>query len=113
MRRRIRRNFNLDISWCNLNITGVHEIQFTNIYYVQMLVAKNKKYQLQSVSRFVTFFKNAAVISVWRVLFLKKICLEIIFYYDRFEILTAVTVKSTVFWDVAPCSMVEVYQRFR
>jgi hypothetical protein len=30
-----------------------------------------------------------------------------------FEVLTAVGTKMAVFWVVAPCSMVEVYQRFR
>jgi hypothetical protein len=30
-----------------------------------------------------------------------------------FEVLTAVTMKIAVFWVVAPCSLVEVYQRFR
>jgi hypothetical protein len=31
----------------------------------------------------------------------------------RTERLTALTVKSTSFWDVTPCSLVEVYRRFR
>jgi hypothetical protein len=30
-----------------------------------------------------------------------------------FEVLTAVNMKIAVFWVVAPCSLVEVYQRFR
>jgi hypothetical protein len=30
-----------------------------------------------------------------------------------FEVLTAVSKKIAVFWVVAPCSLVEVYQRFR
>jgi hypothetical protein len=30
-----------------------------------------------------------------------------------FEVLTAVRTKMTVFWVVEPCSLVEVYQRFR
>jgi hypothetical protein len=29
-----------------------------------------------------------------------------------FEVLTAVSTKMAVFWVVAPCSLVEVYQRF-
>jgi hypothetical protein len=29
-----------------------------------------------------------------------------------FEVLTAVGMKMAVFWVVAPCSLVEVYQRF-
>jgi hypothetical protein len=29
------------------------------------------------------------------------------------EVLTAVSTKMAVFWVVAPCSLVEVYQRFR
>jgi hypothetical protein len=31
----------------------------------------------------------------------------------RFEVLTAASMKMTVFWDVAPCSLVEVYRCFR
>jgi hypothetical protein len=31
----------------------------------------------------------------------------------RFEVLKAVSTKMAVFWVVAPCSLVEVYQRFR
>jgi hypothetical protein len=30
-----------------------------------------------------------------------------------FEVLTAVSTKMAVFWVVAPCSLVEAYQRFR
>jgi hypothetical protein len=30
-----------------------------------------------------------------------------------FEVLTAVSTKMAVFWVVAPCSLAEVYQRFR
>jgi hypothetical protein len=29
--------------------------------------------------------------------------------YVRFEILTAVTTRITVFWDVTPCNLAEVY----
>jgi hypothetical protein len=31
----------------------------------------------------------------------------------RFQILTAVSIKMAVFWVVAPCHLVEVYQHFR
>jgi hypothetical protein len=36
-------------------------------------------------------------------------------FSDRvgFEVLTAVRKKMAVFWVLAPCSLVEVYQRFR
>jgi hypothetical protein len=30
----------------------------------------------------------------------------------RFDILIAVTIKSTIFWDVTLCSLVENHQRF-
>jgi hypothetical protein len=30
-----------------------------------------------------------------------------------FEVLTAVSTKMAVFWVVAPCSLVEVYRRFK
>jgi hypothetical protein len=31
----------------------------------------------------------------------------------RFQVLMAASMKMTVFWDVAPCTLVEVYRRFR
>jgi hypothetical protein len=31
----------------------------------------------------------------------------------RFQVLTAASMKIDVFWDVEPCSLVEVYRRFR
>jgi hypothetical protein len=31
----------------------------------------------------------------------------------RFKVLAAASMKMTVFWDVAPCCLVEVYRRFR
>jgi hypothetical protein len=31
----------------------------------------------------------------------------------RFQVLTAMRMKMTVFWDVAPCSLVEINRRFR
>jgi hypothetical protein len=34
-------------------------------------------------------------------------------YEVRFEVLKAVRTKMAVFWVAAPCSLVEVYQRFR
>jgi hypothetical protein len=39
-------------------------------------------------------------------------CSEVI-HRVGFEVLTAVSMKMAVFWVVAPCSLVEVYQRFR
>jgi hypothetical protein len=30
----------------------------------------------------------------------------------RFQVLTAASMKITAFWDVAPCSLAEVYRRF-
>jgi hypothetical protein len=33
--------------------------------------------------------------------------------YVGFEVLTAVSTKIAVVWIVAPCSLVEVYQRLR
>jgi hypothetical protein len=31
----------------------------------------------------------------------------------RFQVLTAASMKMAVFWVVAPCSLVEVYRRYR
>jgi hypothetical protein len=36
-----------------------------------------------------------------------------VFHSVGFEVLMAVSTKTAVFWVVAPCSLVEVYQRFR
>jgi hypothetical protein len=33
--------------------------------------------------------------------------------YVRFQVLTAANMKMTVFWDVAPCCLLEVYRRLR
>jgi hypothetical protein len=45
------------------------------------------------------------------------ICLEGLMKITKilvgFEVLTAVSMKMVVFWVAAPCSLVEVYQRFR
>jgi hypothetical protein len=38
---------------------------------------------------------------------------DLINYLVGFEVLTAVSMKIAVFWDIAPCSLIEVYQRFR
>jgi hypothetical protein len=35
------------------------------------------------------------------------------FIQVRFEVLTAASMKMAVFWVVAPCSLVEIYRRFR
>jgi hypothetical protein len=34
-------------------------------------------------------------------------------FYEEFQVLTAASMKMAVFWVVAPCSLVEVYRRFR
>jgi hypothetical protein len=39
--------------------------------------------------------------------------LEIYLQKVGFEVLTAVSTKMAIFWVVAPCSLVEDYQRFR
>jgi hypothetical protein len=31
----------------------------------------------------------------------------------RFQVLTAATMKVTVFWDIAPCSLVQIDRRFK
>jgi hypothetical protein len=31
----------------------------------------------------------------------------------RFQVITAASMKMAVFWVVVPCSLLEVYQRFR
>jgi hypothetical protein len=31
----------------------------------------------------------------------------------RFQVLTAACVKLAVFWDTAPCSLIDVYRYFR
>jgi hypothetical protein len=41
--------------------------------------------------------------------------MELVTYFDTviFQILTAASMKMTVFWNVAPCSLVEIDRRFR
>jgi hypothetical protein len=41
------------------------------------------------------------------------ICTETVYMYIGFEVLTTASMKMDVFWVVAPCSLVEVYQCFR
>jgi hypothetical protein len=36
-------------------------------------------------------------------------CLRISFYFVGFRVLTAMTIKSGIFWDVTPCSLAEVH----
>jgi hypothetical protein len=38
---------------------------------------------------------------------------EKLFFSLGFEVLKAVNTKMAVFWVIVPCSLVEVYQRFR
>jgi hypothetical protein len=33
-----------------------------------------------------------------------------VYYHARFEVLNTVTMKIAVFWDVTPCSLVDIYQ---
>jgi hypothetical protein len=34
------------------------------------------------------------------------------YYFVGFEVLTAVVMKSTIFWDITPCSPLSVNRRF-
>jgi hypothetical protein len=34
-------------------------------------------------------------------------------FFVRFQVLTATSMQMVVFWDVSPCSLVEIDQRFR
>jgi hypothetical protein len=38
--------------------------------------------------------------------------LQTYIFYVGFEVLTAMVVKSTMFWDIAPCSPLSVNRRF-
>jgi hypothetical protein len=38
---------------------------------------------------------------------------KLVTLHVRFQVLTAASLKMTAFWDVAPCSVVEVGRRFR
>lgn len=48
------------------------------------------------------------VFSCWKL----RIMWNIFQFYVRFEVIMAVAVNNTVFWDVAPCSLVNFYQTF-
>jgi hypothetical protein len=39
--------------------------------------------------------------------------LKIQFYFVIFQVFTVASMKMDVFWVVAPCSLVEIYWRFR
>jgi hypothetical protein len=39
--------------------------------------------------------------------------LKHIFILVKFQVLTAPNIKTADFWDVAPCSLVDIYGRFR
>jgi hypothetical protein len=43
----------------------------------------------------------------------RRLCLSIITAFARFQVLKAASKKKTVFLMVAPCSLLEVYRRFR
>jgi hypothetical protein len=43
---------------------------------------------------------------------LKGVCKEAVVAYVGFEVLTAVVIKSNLFWDITPCSLLEVNRRF-
>jgi hypothetical protein len=47
-------------------------------------------------------------IAVWRVVIRDSACICV-----RFEVLTAVLMKISVFWDITPCGAVKVNERFR
>jgi hypothetical protein len=40
-------------------------------------------------------------------------CDHLFIYMVRFQVRMAASMKMTVFWDVAPCSLVEMYRRIR
>jgi hypothetical protein len=42
----------------------------------------------------------------------KNVCKTEIYHYVRFEVLTAVVMKSTIFWDITLCSPSSVNRRF-
>jgi hypothetical protein len=48
-------------------------------------------------------------------IFIDGLSLKINLTFDlvRFQVLTATSMKMAVLWDVAPCSLVEIDQRFR
>jgi hypothetical protein len=39
--------------------------------------------------------------------------IEIALIYVRFQVLTVASMKITVFWDIAPCRLVEIDRRSR
>jgi hypothetical protein len=45
-------------------------------------------------------------------IFFEEICSQITSISTRFEVVTAMTMKITVFWGVTPCNLVERYRRF-
>jgi hypothetical protein len=48
----------------------------------------------------------------WEHYRIRRPVLLLVWYCVRIQVLTAANMKTTVFWDIAPCSVVEVYRLF-
>jgi hypothetical protein len=59
-----------------------------------------------------TFNLDLNELFIWEIIFTVKHCMKFQIYI-QFEVLTAVTMKSTTFWDVTLCSTVQVNWCFR
>jgi hypothetical protein len=55
-----------------------------------------------------TYPDTSQIQGLWEMIRMYKNKLEV-----RFEVLTAASMKMTIFWVVVLCSLVEVYRRFR
>jgi hypothetical protein len=58
-------------------------------------------------------FVNCAICPPHFNLYSKWNCMHDVWYIVRFQVLKAASMKMALFWVVAPCSLVEVYWRFR
>jgi hypothetical protein len=45
--------------------------------------------------------------------YLEELCFFTVNHLRTFQVLTAASMNMTVFWDVVPCSLVEIDRRFR
>jgi hypothetical protein len=68
----------------------VNEVRQTEIHTAEPLVSEPSCLEAESTTENLKTYKSAG-----------------------FKVLTAASMKMAVFWVVEPCSLVEVYQRFR
>jgi hypothetical protein len=60
-----------------------------------------------------TYYRRVRGTAVLRITGLDSLLTKLTYDAERFQILTAASMKVAAFWDVAPCSLVEADRHFR